>query len=60
MCHEILILKEVVNGGGLNIFVSAECLNKNGVFFRTLKIFAVIKTKLRKLNVIIVIKSKVL
>ena len=33
MCYEIPIIKEVINEGGLNTFISAECLNKHGVFF---------------------------
>ena len=50
MCHEIPIIKEVVNGGGLNIFVSAECLNKHGVFFCTLKDFCSDKNQIEKIK----------
>ena len=27
MCYEIPIIKEMVNGGGLSYFITAECLN---------------------------------
>ena len=39
LCHEIPIIKEIIHSGGLSYFISAECLNKHGVFFCTLKDF---------------------
>ena len=36
-CHEIPIIKELVNGGGSSFFISAECYNKHGVYFCALQ-----------------------
>lgn len=36
-CHEIPIIKEMVNGGGSSFFISAECSNKHGVYFCALQ-----------------------
>ena len=39
MCYEIPIIKEMINGGGLSYFISAECLNKHGVMYSALPDF---------------------
>ena len=36
-CHEIPIIKEMVNGGGSSFFITAECYNKHGVYFCALQ-----------------------
>ena len=50
MCYEIPIIKEIVNGGGLSYFITAECLNKHGVFFCALKDFCSDKNQIDKIK----------
>ena len=50
LCHEIPIIKEIVHSGGLSYFISAECLNKHGVFFCTLEDFCQESNQLEKVK----------
>ena len=50
MCYEIPIIKEIVNGGELAYFISAECLNKHGVFYCTLNDFCSDKNQIDKIK----------
>ena len=50
MCHEIPIIKEVTHNEGPIYFISAECLNKHGVFFNTLDDFCKDQNQFEKLK----------
>lgn len=50
LCHEIPIIKELTHSGGLSYFISAECLNKHGVFFCTLEDFCKDANQFEKLK----------
>ena len=52
LCHEIPIIKEIICSGGLSYFISAECLNKHGVFFCTIKDFCQDANQFEKLKCI--------
>ena len=47
-CSEIPIIKEVINGGGTNFFITSECLNKHGEFFCALQDFCHEKRQFEK------------
>lgn len=49
-CYEIPIIKEIVNGGELAYFITAECLNKHGVFYCTLNDFCSDKNQIDKIK----------
>lgn len=46
MCYEIPLIKEILNGGGLSYFISAECFNKHGVMYSALEDFCNDKNQL--------------
>ena len=50
MCYEIPIINEIVSGGGTSFFVTAECLNKHGVYFCTLNDFCSDKNQIDQIK----------
>ena len=50
LCHEVPIIKEIMHNEGLIYFISAECLNKHGVFFCTLADFCKDQNQFEKLK----------
>ena len=58
MCYEIPIIKEINNAGVMSFFISAECLNKHGVYFCTLKDFCSDKNQLDQIKCCICNKSQ--
>ena len=50
LCHEIPIIKEIICSGGLSYFISAECLNKHGVFFCPIQDFCQEANQFEKLK----------
>ena len=49
-CYEIPTIKELVNGGGISYYISAECPNKHGVMFSTLQDFCSDKNQIDKIK----------
>lgn len=50
ICFEIPIVKEVVNGGGVSYFITAECPNKHGVVFSALQDYCNDKSQIDKIK----------